>query len=41
MNNVKGMHEGDLTWHVFERLFKKKYLSERYHDDIAKEFYEL
>ena len=24
-----------------ERLFKKKYLSERYYDDRAKEFYEL
>jgi len=30
-----------LTWHAFERLFKKKYLSERYYDDRAKKFYEL
>jgi len=29
------------TWHAFERLLKKKYLSERYYDDRAKEFYEL
>ena len=26
---------------MFERLFKNKYLSERYYDDRAKEFYEL
>ena len=41
VNNVKGIHEEDLTWHAFERLFKKKYFSERYYDDKAKEFYEL
>jgi len=41
MNNVKDIHEDDLTWHVFERLFKKKYLPERYYDDRAKEFYEF
>ena len=41
MNNVKGIHEEDLTWHAFERCFKKKYLSERYYDDKAKEFYEF
>ena len=41
VKNVKGIHEEDFTWHAFERLFKKKYLSERYYDDRAKEFYEL
>ena len=41
MNNVKGIHEEDLIWHAFESLFKKKYLSEMYYDDRAKEFYEL
>jgi len=41
INNIKDIHEDDLTWHAFERLFKKKYLSERYYDDRAKEFYEL
>lgn len=41
MKNVKGIHEEDLTWHEFERLFKKKHFSERYFDDKAKEFYEL
>lgn len=39
--NVKAIHEEYLTWHAFERLFKKKYLSERYYDDKAKDFYEL
>ena len=39
VKNVKGIHEEDLTWHASERLFKKKYLSERYYDDRAKEFY--
>lgn len=41
MKNVKGIQEEELIWDYFERLFKKKYLSERYYDDIAKEFYEL
>ena len=40
VKNVKGIHEEDLTWHAFERLFKKKYLSKRYYDDRAKGFYE-
>jgi len=30
-----------LTWNELERLFKKKYLSERYYDERAKDFYEL
>ena len=41
VKNVEGTHEDDLTWHAFERLFKKKYLSERYFDNKVKEFYEL
>ena len=41
VKNVKDIHEDDLTWHAFERLFKKKYVSYRYYDDRAKEFYEL
>jgi len=31
----------DLSWHVFKRLFREKYLSERYYDSKAKEFYDL
>jgi len=30
-----------LSWDDFERLFKKKYLSERYYDGKSKEFYEI
>jgi len=30
-----------LRLHEFKRLFRKKYLSERYYDSKAKEFYEL
>ena len=41
VKNVKVIHEEYLTWHAFERLLKKKYLSERYYDDRAKAFYEL
>ena len=41
IKNVRGIQEEKLTWNEFERLFRKKYLSERYYDDRAKEFYEL
>ena len=41
VKNVKEIHEEYLTWHKFERIFKNKYLPERYYDDRAKEFYEL
>ena len=41
MNNVKGIHAEDLIWDDFERVLKNKYLSERYYDDITKDFYEL
>jgi len=40
VKNVKGIHEEYLNWHAFKRLFKKKYLFERYCDDRDKEFYE-
>lgn len=30
-----------MSWHEFKILFRKKYLSERYHDSKAKEFYGL
>jgi len=41
VKNVRCIHEEELNWSEFERLFKKKYLLERYLDDRAKEFYEL
>jgi len=33
--------EENLTWEEFERLFRRKYMSERYYHGMAKEFYEL
>jgi len=36
VNNVTCIHEEDLTWSEFKRLFKKKYLLERYFDDREK-----
>lgn len=33
VKNVSHIHEKYLTWNEFERLFKKKYLLERYFDD--------
>jgi len=41
VKNVIGIHEEDLTWSDFECLFKKKYVLERYFDDMEKQFYEL
>lgn len=41
VKNVRCIHEEDFSWSVFKRLFKNKYLSERYFDDRAKELYEL
>lgn len=38
---MKGIQEEELTWSEFERLFRKRYLSERYYDDKEKEFYEI
>jgi len=41
MKNVRSIRKEDLTWSEFKRLFKKKYLLERYFDDREKELYEL
>jgi hypothetical protein len=41
LKNMKGVREEDLSWKQFEKYFRKKYLSERYFDEKAKEFYEL
>ena len=41
LKNIKGVREEDLSWKQFEKYFRKKYLSERYFDEKAKEFYEL
>lgn len=39
--NVKDIHDNELNWNAFERLLKNNYLSKRYYDDIAMDFYEL
>jgi hypothetical protein len=41
LRNVKGIQEKKLSWKQFEKHFKKKYLSERYHDERTNNFYEL
>lgn len=41
VKNVKDIREEELIWDEFERLFKKKYLSERYYDDKDTKFYKL
>jgi hypothetical protein len=41
LKNMKGVREEDLSWKRFEKYFQKKYLSERYFNEKAKEFYEL
>ena len=38
---MKGVRKEDLSWKQFEKYFWKKYLSEKYFDEKAKEFYEL
>lgn len=41
MKNSRSIREEELIWDEFERCFKEIYLSERYYDDRAKEFYKL
>ena len=38
---VKNINDINITWKLFKRYFKKKYLSDRYYDDNIKEFHEL
>lgn len=41
VKQVRDIRTEELIWHEFKRLFRKKYLLERYYDSKAKEFYEL
>jgi len=41
VNWVRYIRIEDLKWHEFKRIFKRKYLSERYYNSNSKEFYEL
>ena len=37
----QGNQEKEVNWSTFKRYFKKKFLSEQYYEERAKEFYEL
>ena len=41
LKRVKGIREKEVNWSTFKRYFKKKFLSEQYYEERAKEFYEL
>ena len=41
MKRVKGIKEKEVNWSTFKRYFKKKFLSEQYYEERAKEFYDL
>ena len=41
LKRVKGIKEKEVNWSTFKRYFKKKFLSEQYYEERAKEFYEL
>lgn len=38
VNNVKGIWGEDLIWDESNKIFKKKYLSEKYYDDRGRSF---
>ena len=41
IKRVKNLKEKYLTWRVFKKYFKRKFLSEQYYEERAKEFYQL
>ena len=41
IKRVKNLKEKYLTWRVFKKYFKRKFLSEQYYEERAKAFYEL
>ena len=41
VRQTRDIRTKDLSWHELKRIFRKKYLSERYYDNKAKKFYEL
>eukprot|EP00253_Pinus_taeda_P011685 PITA_11685 len=38
---VRGVSEQDVTWEMFQRYFKEKYLTERFYDEKTREFHDL
>ena len=41
IKRVKNLKEKYLTWSIFKKYFKRRFLSEQYYEDRAKEFYDL
>ena len=41
IKTVKNLKEKYLTWRVFKKYFKRKFMSKQYYEDRAKEFYDL
>src|SRR6267378_3543923 len=41
LKQVKGIKEKNINWSTFKKYFKKKFLSEQYYEEQAKEFHEL
>ena len=41
IKRVKNMKEKYLTWRVFKKYFKRKFMFAQYYEERAKEFYEL
>jgi len=41
IKRVKSINEKHMTWGIFKKYFKRKYLSEQYYEEKAKEFYDL
>ena len=41
LKRVKCIREKNINWSTFKKYFKKKFLSEQYYEERAKEFYEL
>ena len=41
LKRVKELREKNVNWSTFKRYFNKKFLSEQYYEERAKEFYEL
>eukprot|EP00253_Pinus_taeda_P012585 PITA_12585 len=38
---VKGVTEQNITWDNFQKIFKERYLTERFYDEKAREFHDL
>ena len=41
VKQVRDFRIEELSWNEFKRIFRNKYLLERYYDNKSKEFYEL